>query len=168
LIGLGISHQLIPVRQPQRNGAVERFHRAVEHSWRDEAGGLEALRTVWNVERPALDSAHQPYRGREGFSMERVWALLATVRVARRVDGYPLAGEGKFGLWNRPVRAGKAAAGQEVEVTFDAKRQRLVVSDVHAVMLREVELPWLTEDWLWEPVPLSAQAAYSPDTSTIR
>lgn len=154
LAGLGISHQLIPVRQPQHNGAVE-------HSWRGEAGGLDALRTVWNVEKPTLDAAHQPYRGRAGFRLARVWDVLATVRVWRRVDS-----QGKVGLWNRPLRVGRGAAGQEVAVTFAAEQRR--VSDAHAVVLREVALPWLTEDWLWEPVPLADQAAHPPVTSTVR
>jgi transposase InsO family protein len=69
LVGLGIGHRLIPVRRPQRNGAVERFHGAVERSWRGEAGGLAALIAVWNAERPPLSRRPRRYRGRAGFAM---------------------------------------------------------------------------------------------------
>lgn len=118
LASLGVAHRFIPVRRPQRNGAVERFHGAVETSWRGEAGGLEALQVVWNVEKPDLDAAHQPYQGWAGTRLERVWALLATVQVQRRVDA-----QGKCGLFGRPLRVGMAAAGQEVTIRFDAARR---------------------------------------------
>ena len=161
LASLGIAHRFSPVRQPHHNGAVERFHGAVETSWRGEAGGLEALRAVWNVEKPDLDTAHTSYRGKAGSSLVQVWTLLAEVRVARRVDS-----QGKCGLFGRPLRVGQVAAGQEVAISFDAPRRLVVIADAHAVVLREVELPWLTLDWLWEPVLLSAQALDFPDTST--
>ncbi len=48
LWSLGVAHRLLPPRRPQRNGAVERLHGAVERSWTGEDGGLEALRIVWN------------------------------------------------------------------------------------------------------------------------
>lgn len=163
LASLGIAHRFIPVRQPHRNGAVERFHGAVEASWRGEAGGLEALRQVWNVEKPGLDAAHQPYHGTAGSRLERVWALLGEVQVERRVDS-----QGKCGLFGRPLRVGMAAAGQEVVIRFDAARRLVVVEDAHAAVLRELVLEWLTLDWLWEAVPLSAQAVNSSDSSTPR
>jgi transposase InsO family protein len=163
LASLGIAHRFIPVRQPHRNGAVERFHGAVETSWRGEGGGLEALRQVWNVAKPGLDAAHQPYRGRVGSSLAPVWALLAGVQVERRVDS-----QGKCGLWNRPLRVGRAAAGQEVRMHFDAARRLVVVTDAHALVLCERELDWLTETWLWEPVPLTAHASHASDTSTMQ
>ena len=160
LASLGIAHRFIPVRQPQRNGAVERFHGAVETSWRGEAGGLEALQVVWNVEKPELDAAHRPYQGKAGSNLEEVWALLAGVRVGHRVDS-----QGKCGLFGRPLRVGMAAAGQEVTIGFDAARRLVMVENVHAVVLREVALEWLTVDWLWEPVPLTAHAIDSSDIS---
>lgn len=156
LAGLGIAHQLIPVRQPQRNGAVERFHGAVEHSWQGEPDGLDALRQVWNMEKPSLDPAHRPYRGREGFEMARVWALLSRVQVWRRADV-----QGKIGLFNRLVRLGSRVAGEELAVRFDAARRVVVVRDGSGTLVREVKLNWLTEDWLWEPVPLTDQAAHN-------
>lgn len=160
LASLGIAHRFIPVRAPHRNGAVERFHGAVEMSWRGEVGGLEALRRVWNVEKPVLDAAHTPYSGTAGSRLDRVWALLAGVQVERRVDS-----QGKCGLGGRPLWVGQAAAGQEVTIRFDAARRLVVVRDAHAIVLREVALEWLTVDWLWEPVPLSAQALDIPDIS---
>lgn len=160
LAGLGVRHVLLPPRSPYRNGAVERFNGAVEHSWQAEAGGLEALRAVWNTEKPALDAAHRPYRGRAGFRMARVWTLLGTVCVGRRVDR-----QGKFGLWGRLIWVGSALAGQEIEVRFDASAQRLVIQAVRQELRRDLPLPWLTADWLWTPVPLTHQAAHPPDTS---
>src|SRR5207244_6169195 len=51
LWGLGIEHRLNPAHTPQRNGAVERFHGGVEHSWAGEMDGVAALIAVWNVDR---------------------------------------------------------------------------------------------------------------------
>jgi hypothetical protein len=162
LWGLGIEHHLIPVRSPQHNGAVERFHGGVEHSWAGEDDGLAALIAVWNVDRPPLDEGQRPYRGRAGFDWARVWTRLGQVRVRRRVDR-----QGKLSLWDRPVRIGRAHANQRAIVTFDAGQRRAVVSDEREVVLAEVALPWLTADWLWAPVALPDQAPHHPVTSII-
>lgn len=161
LWGLGVEHHLIPARTPQHNGAVERFHGGVEHSWAGEEGGLAALIAVWNVDKPPLDEGHRPYRGRAGFDWARVWSQLGQVRVRRRVDR-----QGKLSLWDRPVRIGRAHAKQQVVVTFDATRRRVVVCDERETVLAEVDLPWLTVEWLWAPVSLTDQAPHPPVTST--
>jgi hypothetical protein len=163
LAGLGIGHRLIPVRRPQRNGAVERFHGGVEHSWRDEADGLEALTAVWNVTRPPLSARHRSYRGRAGFAMARVWDLLGQTQVQRQVNR-----QGKLSLWDRTVWVGMRAPKQTVTVTFDPVTHRAVVRDAHERVLREAPLPWLTADWLWAPVPLTDQHAHGPDRSTFK
>lgn len=162
LAGLGISQRLIPARRPQHNGAVERFHGGVEHSWRGEAGGLTALQAVWNLTRPPLSAGHLPYRGRAGFGMERVWEVLADARVERQVNR-----QGKVSLWDRPVWVGVRTAGQPVIVTFDPVSRRAIIRDAHERVLREAPLDWLTEDWLWDPVPRSHQHAQQHDTPTV-
>jgi hypothetical protein len=161
LWSLGIEHHLIPVRTPQHNGAVERFHGGVEHSWAGEADGLAALIAVWNVDKPPVDEGHRPYRGRTGGDWVQVWAKLSQVRVRRRVDR-----QGKLSLWNRPVRIGRSHANQRVVVTFDADRRQVVVSTEREEVLATTPLPWLTMAWLWEAVSLPDQAPHPPATST--
>ena len=158
LAGLDITHRLIPAGRPQHNGAVERFHGGVEYSWQGEADGLAAFIEVWNEPRPALSAGHQPYRGRAGFALERVWALLGQTRVMRQVDRC-----GRISLWNRPVWVGRQVVGQAVIVTFDPASQEVVIRDAHERLLRQTALPWLTDDWLWEPVALPDQRAHPPD-----
>jgi hypothetical protein len=161
LWGLGIEHRLIPARRPQCNGAVERFHGGMEQNWRGEAGGLEALVAVWNVDKPPLDEGHRPYLGRAGFDATRVWTGLGRVQVQRQVDR-----DGKISLWDRSIRVAKSAAGQTVQVRFAADGRQLRVCDAHERLLAEVALPWLTVDWLWEPVPVADQARHPGDTSS--
>jgi hypothetical protein len=163
LTGLGIAHRLIPVRRPQRNGAVERFHGGVEQSWRGEAGGLEAFTAVWNAERPPLSKRHRRYRGRAGFSMRRVWALLGQTQVRRQVSR-----QGTLSLWDRLVYVGTPAAGQTVTVRFEPSTRCALVHDAHERLLRAVPLPWLTADWLWAPVPPTDHRAHVPDRSMVK
>lgn len=73
--------------------------------------------------------------------------------------------QGKLRLWDRPVYVGTQAASQTVTVRFDPTTRGAVVADRHEHVLRTVPLPWLTADWLWAPVPLTAQQAPSPDRS---
>lgn len=147
LWSLGIEHRLLPPRRPQRNGAVERLHGALERSWQGEPGGLEALLPVWNQGKQVATPATTPYRGRAGSDLERVWSGLERVQVRRRVTR-----QGTISLWDRPVRMGRRWAEQTVTVTFDAPRRMLVVRDEHDTLLRDRDLPWLTLDWLWPPV----------------
>jgi hypothetical protein len=162
LVGLGVGHRLIPVRRPQHNGAVERFHGGVEHSWRGEDGGLAALIAVWNAERPPLSEGHRPYGGRTAFDLGRVWELLGHTRVTRRVNR-----QGKLSLWDRTVWVGTRAAGQTVTVTFDPTARQAIIRDAHEQVLRQTTLPWLTVDWLWEPVPPTDHHAHRRDPSTF-
>ena len=148
LWGLGIEHRLIPPGKPQRNGVVERFQGAVERTWTGEADGLAALLPVWNHGKPSTAERLVPYRGRAGFQLEQVWARLEGVRIERKVDR-----QGKFSLWDRPIRAGRTLRDRQVVVTFDAARRVVVLRDGRDVWLADVALPWLTEAWLWEDVP---------------
>lgn len=160
LWGLGIEHRLIPVKRPQRNGAVERFQGAMESSWRDEPDGLVALMAVWSVDKP--ERTPIAYRDRAGFQLVQVWTNLERVRVRRRVDG-----QGKLSLWDHPVRVGSQLAGQEVVVSFAAEQQVAVVCDLHERGCREVRLPWLTVDWLWACVPATPRPPDSTDSATF-
>jgi transposase InsO family protein len=163
LAGLDITHRLIPVRRPQRNGAVERFHGGLEHSWRGEPDGDVALTAVWNAERPPLSRRHRRYRGRAGFSLRRVWDLLAQTHVTRQVNR-----QGKLRLWNHDLWVGTQVAGQTVTVRFEATTRCAVILDAHERVVRERPLPWLTADWLWAPIAPSDHRAHSSDPSTCR
>jgi hypothetical protein len=161
LWGLGIEHRLTPVAKPQRNGVVERLNGAIQRTWQGEAGGLDDLRRVWNHGKASRADQWTPYRGRAGFHLEQVWARLEAVHVTRQVDP-----QGKCSLWDRPIRAERRLAGREVTITFDAARQVAVLRDRRAVWLTDVPLPWLTSDWLWEPLtPLPYDGE---DTPTFR
>lgn len=162
LWGLDIDHQLTPPGKPQRNGAAERFNGAIEQSWADEPGGLDALCAVWNVGKTSRADEWTPYRGRTGFDLAAVWQRLAAVRITRQVDR-----QGKLSLWDRPVRVGKRYAGQAVQVTFDASTRQIVLYDERGFRLQEMALPWLTEAWLWADVPLAAQASDPLGDSTL-
>jgi hypothetical protein len=163
LWSLGIGHRLTPPRRPQRNGAVERLHGALERSWRGEADGVAALLAVWNHGKQVATPATARYRGRDGSDLARVWAGLAGVRVQRRVTR-----QGTISLWDRPVGIGQAAADTVVTLTFDAERRVLVARDAHDTIVRERAVPWLTLDWLWEDIPVTDHLAHAGDTSRTR
>jgi hypothetical protein len=163
LWSLGMDHRLLPPRRPQRNGAVERLHGALERSWQGEPGGVEALLPVWNQGKQVATPATTPYRGRAGSDLTRVWTGLADVQVQRRVTR-----QGTISLWDRPVRIGRDWAEQTVTVTFDASRRLLVVHDAYATLVGELDLPWLTLDWLWGSVPVTDQVTHPGVTSSER
>lgn len=169
LWGLGIAHHILPPAKPWRNGAVERFHGALEQSWQGEIDGLSALQAVWNVGKHG-GTPGQPYVGRRGFQLAKVWQGLATVQVRRSVDA-----QGKLSLWDRPLRVGIAWADRSVVVSFDATRQRVIVHDKHDRLIAERVLAWLTADWIWNvsdgvtapPVPAGAAQAMDSGGTTI-
>jgi hypothetical protein len=162
LWGLGIVHRILPPGKPWRNGAVERFHGAVEHSWTGEPAGLEALLAVWNSGKPPRGTP-RPYQDWVGFRMDRVWDGLARVRVDRSVDA-----QGKLSVWDRPVRIGQRWARFTVVVTFDAARRLAVVRDRHEHLLAERVLDWLTDDWIWSGIDRADDAWHHDGTSTGR
>jgi hypothetical protein len=161
LWGLGIGHRVLPPGKPWRNGAVERFHGAVEHSWTGEAAGLAALRTVWNHGKTGA-AAPRPYADRAGFDLARVWTGLAGVRVERGVDA-----QGKLSVWDRPLRVGQRWARYDVVVTFDAGRRLVVVRDRRDTVLAERSLPWLTVAWLWAGIDGAEQPCDSDGSATL-
>lgn len=156
LWGHGVEHRLTPAGKPQRNGAVERLHGAVERSWQDEPDGLAALLDVWNWGKDGTPSVVRAYAGRTGWRAERMWERLARVRVTRKVDR-----QGKLSLWDRPVRVGSRWRDRSVVVSFDAERRLVVFHDERGALLTERDLPWLTAAWVWtgdDPPPPSAVA----------
>lgn len=161
LWGLGIVHRVLPPGKPWRNGAVERFHGAVEHSWAGEAEGLPALQAVWNQGKPGA-ATPRSYQDRAGFALERVWDGLARVRVERSVDP-----QGKLSVWDRPLRVGQRWARYTVVITFDAARQVAVVRDRQETVLAERPLPWLTTDWLWAGIERADEAIDPGGNSTF-
>ncbi len=160
---MGISHRLTPPRRPQANGAVERFHGAVAHSWQGEPDGLPALVAVWNQGKPPPTPATRCYQGRADSSLARVWQQLGTLRVARRVTR-----QGTIHLWNRTERLGVAWAQQTVTVTADAAHQHLVVTDDTDTCVCTLAVDWLKLDWLGEPVAVTDQAPHSGAATTTR
>lgn len=158
LWGLSIVHRVLPPAKPWRNGAVERVHGAVEHSWTGEPGGLAALLAVWNHGKPA--PATPPDQDRAGFDLARVWAGRERVRVARGVDA-----QGKLSVWDPPPRVGRPLARRTVVVTFDAERRLAVVRDTQDRVLVERPLPWLTIAWLWADIAGADQPLQHDGTS---
>jgi len=162
LWGLGIQHRVLPPAKPWRNGAVERFHGALEHSWAGEADGLVALQAVWNQDKCGPATA-VPYQDRAGFTLERVWQGLAPVQVRRSVDA-----QGKLSVWDRPLRVGRAWAYRPVILTFDAARRLVVVRTPQGAPIRDVPLPWLTNAWLWAGIDGADQPCNHDGTPTFR
>ncbi|MGH2534540.1 MAG: hypothetical protein ACRDJW_19925 [Thermomicrobiales bacterium] len=162
LWGLGITHRVLPPGKPWRNGAVERFQGAVEHSWTGEPDGLAAPRAVWNHGKAGAGTT-LPYQGRAGFDLARVWAGLARGRVTRSVDA-----QGKRSVWDRPLRVGRRWALRPVVVTFDAPRRVAVVRDKQDTALVERALPWLTAAWLWAEAEGAEQVLDHDGTPTFR
>jgi hypothetical protein len=161
LWGLDITHRILPPAKPWRNGAVERLHHALEHSWRGEPNGLADLLPVWNHGKPG-PATHRLYADRAGFDLDRVWTRLATTRVERSVDA-----QGKLSVWDRPLRIGQRWAGQTVVVTFDPTRRLAIIRDKQERVLSERALPWLTDAWLWDGDEAD-QTLHHDGTATLR
>ena len=119
-------------------------------------GGLELRKAS-----PA--TSRTPYRGRDGWRLDWLWQALGRVRVERRVDR-----QGKLSLWDRPVRVGRRWADRAVVGSFAAERQVVVIRDERGAVLRELTLPWLTADWVWAGVAVTAPPVELCDTSTFR
>jgi hypothetical protein len=137
LLGLGVQVVWNRPRRCQENGIVERDH-GVLKAWAEPARCPTAVvladRLTWaaTMQRehyprrggasrgalhPALANGGQPYDpGHEDVQWhpERVWAVLATVVVVRRVDKV-----GRVSLYNHAYGAGRRAAHTAVQVRLD-------------------------------------------------
>jgi hypothetical protein len=154
LIGLGIDLLWIPVRQPRRNGVVERsqgtgkrwgdparcddaaqLQRALDEADRLQRElypyvGDRARMQVW----PGLEHAGRPYHARHEprrWRLERVLEHLAGYAVPRRVDR-----TGLVSVYDRSYYVGVAHRGRDVYVQFDPQRREWVFSDRAGQCLR--------------------------------
>jgi transposase InsO family protein len=149
LWGLGIEHELAPVRCPAQNGGIERDQRTFkEHFINDyqynshEQLGRDAAnfgdfqndyvpsRSVRCQGRTASETAAQlecqarPYTPRQEiklFSVDRIYAKLAQLRWPRLVSS-----SGYVSLGHQLYYVGRAFIGKEVEVHFDLQNKEFV------------------------------------------
>jgi hypothetical protein len=162
LWGMGIAVVHNRPRRCTENGRVERGH-GVLNRWAEPhtCASVEALQTALaaasRMQRagypalagrsraaayPALAAGGRPYDpAREGdlFDEHRAWARLARRTVRRRVDRV-----GRISVYNRPLGVGRAWAGQEVLVGFDAEAVAWVIRDAPGTVLRTHPAPELS------------------------
>jgi hypothetical protein len=95
---------------------------------------------------PALAAGGRPddpaHEG-ELFDEQRVWDRLAKRTWRRRVDKV-----GRISVSNRPLGVGRAWAGQEVLVGFDAQAVTWTVRDAQGTLLRTHPAPELSRERL--------------------
>ena len=163
-IGLGIEVHWNRPRRCQENGKVERSH-GVLAGWAEpatcasaaelqarlaEAGRLQrevypAIRGRSRVAaHPALRAGGGPYEAAgeaAAWEERRVWAALAGRVWRRGVDK-----TGRISLYNRGVGVGRAHAGQEVAVRFDAEAVAWVIQDARGRELARRAAPELSRE----------------------
>jgi transposase len=173
-VGLGITHQFIPVHTPQRNGSVERSHRTLDERSLVEQhfAGADQLQTHvdadWHelnaecpsrakgchgqpplVAHPELLTPRRPYRPEweiDLFDLDRVDAYLAGQIWLRTVSsvGQVTLGGYRYGL-------GKAWATQAVSIQFEPGQRQFCFTQIRPMPKAGQRLPELT------PVRLAAQ-----------
>ena len=144
-MGLGIEVLWTPPRHPQANGQVERFHGLLDHwgeparcanpsAWQRQVDWVvqtqrEAYPAVEGTSRweayPTLRQGGRPYHPAhetQEWDLARVEAYLAQGVWPRRVDQV-----GRITLYNRPYGVGRAYAGQQVWVRFEAATHMWVI-----------------------------------------
>jgi hypothetical protein len=151
-------------RRCTENGRVERTH-GVLARWAEphacaSAEALQAALTAASAMQretfPALGGGsraaaypapaaggrpYDPAREADLFDEHRVWARLARRTVRRRVDKV-----GRISVYNRPLGVGRARAGQEVLVGFDATAIAWVIRDAAGSVLRPHPAPELSRE----------------------
>jgi hypothetical protein len=167
LEGLGVSVRHTPPRRPQRNGVVERSHQTAQR-WADPAGCADAQELQRRVLREdQVQREEYPHQGKrtrmqaypglahsgraydEASERQRHWSWpralerLGQSAVVRKVDG-----SGKIGLWGGKAYLGKALAGREVLVQFDAQAEQWVVADEKGAHLCRLPLTQVSEEAL--------------------
>jgi len=180
LAGLGITHEF--AGSAQENGCAERFHQ----TWYGRVvqgrsfQGLEHLQEVSDEELDWING-RLPSRGREChgrspleaypeaakprrpytpekeleiFSLERVYGYLASQHWWRRVSkvGQITLGSHRYGI-------GRAYAGQDVRITFDADAAEFVVEDSQQVEIKRLKPKGLTVEEITGLEPTPRQAA---------
>jgi hypothetical protein len=160
LIGLGVEVMWNHPRRSQENGIVERSH-GVLASWvePESCQGPEALqqRVDWaaHIQRekyPACDGQsraellerarpYDPAHEERAWDLNRVCDFLARGVWQRRVDR---GGYISLYNWNRSV--GRAYAGQEVMVRFDATRCGWVILDHLDNEIKFLDTPEISQD----------------------
>jgi hypothetical protein len=162
LIGLGVSLEWIPPRQPQKNGHVERGN-GVAQQWAEprscsSRARLQArLNEECRVQRerypsvaglarieayPQLVHSGRPYRARdEGrtWDLSRVDRFLATLTLYRRANS-----RGGISIYGVGRHLGRVHRGKEVQVRFDASSREWVVTDLGGQELRRLAAPELS------------------------
>jgi hypothetical protein len=147
LAGLGVAVVPDPPRRPEDNGVIERYQ-GVGKAWGEpgqcgSAAELEArLEELdrWHRElyprrdgRPRGEAfpglrhsgrAYSPEWEATAWDVRRVWELLESYVVPRRVDS-----QGRVSLYQRPYRVGALWAGREIWVGFDAQSRSWVFQD---------------------------------------
>ena len=164
LWGLGVAVVHNRPRRCTENGRVERGHgvlgRWAEPARCPDAAALQtALAAAGAIQRerfpalggrsraaafPGLAAGGRPYDpDREGdlFDEGRVWARLAARTWRRRVDKV-----GRISVYNRPLRVGRAWAGQEVALGFDAAAVAWTIRDPQGAVLRTHPAPELSRE----------------------
>lgn len=150
LWGLGVAHELIPVRRPTHNGGIERDQRTFGEQFLadypfhgDPALSQDAetfgrfrnqyvpSRSVRCHGRTPVETAHdlecraRPYRAaREAdiFDVQRIFARLSQLRWRRKVTG------GYVSLGHTKYYVGRAYRNQTIELTFDANTREVVAA----------------------------------------
>jgi len=147
LAGLGVRVVANPPRRPEANGVIERYQ-GVGKAWGEpqqctSAAELEARleeldrwqrelypmrggRTRWEAY-PGLRHSGRAYTVEweaEAWDVRRVWELLESSVVPRRVDR-----QGKVSLYGRPYRVGALWSGRTIWVGFDAGARSWVFQD---------------------------------------
>jgi hypothetical protein len=161
----GLGCELIGNRpaHPQENGVVERFHGLIDQ-WGEPERCADWLawgdRLAWVVQRqreldpaingksrlsayPDLEQNPRRYAGEEGegWQIERVRVRLAQGRWRRQVDQV-----GRITLYHRPYSVGRAFAGREVWVRFDAASHTWVIEDESGEELRRYVAEAITRE----------------------
>lgn len=150
LWGLGIEHQLIPVRCPRHNGGIERDQRTfgeqflADYAFEDDphlakdaetfgqfrnhyvpsrsvrCQGLTPEETAHQLESQA--AAYAPTSEVEQFDLQSIYERLACLRWRRKVCG------GYVGLGHAKYYVGRAYLQQTLELSFDRDTQEVVAA----------------------------------------
>jgi|SoiMetStandDraft_2_1073263.scaffolds.fasta_scaffold32532_2 transposase len=149
LWGLGIEHELIPAKRPEKNGGVERDQRTFgEHfiddyqfhsheRLRRDAEDFGAFQNKYVPSRSVrcrgrtaeataakLECQARPFKAAQQaklFSVDRIYAKLAQLRWPRLVNSSGYVSVGHFQYY-----VGRAFLHQEIEVRFDPQSKELV------------------------------------------